>query len=65
MHECDKDPCLARFDKIDQKLDKISNKLDNHLERIAKAEVWIKGHTTVIGFIVTAFLAVATKLLMR
>lgn len=32
---------------IDDRLDKLETKLDDHLERIAKAEVaieWIKGH---------------------
>jgi hypothetical protein len=63
MNECNKDPCIERFDKIDASLDKISDKLDNHLERIAKVEVWTKGHTTLIAFIATAILSLVFKLL--
>jgi hypothetical protein len=63
MNECNKDPCVDRFDRIDAKLDKIDQKLDNHLERISKAETWIKGHTTLIAFISTALLSIILKLL--
>jgi hypothetical protein len=53
-------PCTEKetLKRIENKLDKIDNKLDNHLERIAKAEVWINGHTTVLAFVVTALLSV-------
>ena len=63
--DCNKDPCVDRFDRLDAKLDSIDSKLDNHLERIAKTEVWVKGHTTIISFIVSGLIALATKLLMR
>jgi hypothetical protein len=67
-HVCDKDPCIQRFDRLDQKLDAIDSKLDNHLERIAKAESWIKGHTTILVFTGTALLSifgVVINLLLR
>jgi hypothetical protein len=38
------------------KLDNIDTKLSCHLERIAKAEVWIRGHGTVLMFIGTTIL---------
>ena len=52
----------SRFDKIDSRLEKIESKLDSHLERIAKTEIWIKGHATIIGFIVTTVVALAIRL---
>lgn len=53
-------PCTEKetLKRIENKLDKMNNKLDNHLERIAKAEVWINGHTTVIAFVVTALISI-------
>lgn len=54
-------------DRIENKLDQINIKLDNHLERLSHAEeaiIWMKGHIkivttlaiTVIGLIVTAMM---------
>ncbi len=45
---------------LDARLDKIEDKLDNHLERISKAEAsieWIKGHLRVS---VSIFIAALT-----
>lgn len=50
-----------RFDRLEQKLDAIDEKLDNHLERIAKSETWIKGHSTIIGLIITAIISFFCK----
>jgi len=42
---------------LDKRFDRIENKIDNHLERISKAEeslIWMKGHLKVATtFIVT------------
>lgn len=46
-------------DHLDSRLDKIEDKLDNHLERIATAETsieWIRGH---IKFMVSLSVALA------
>lgn len=51
------------FNRIHNKLDRIDNKLDNHLSRLSKAEeaiIWIRGHlkiTTAFGL--AAFSAAA------
>lgn len=58
-------------DHLDRRLDQIEGKLDNHLERISKAEeaiVWIKGHVrlvmtlviTMMGGLVTAIYQLVT-----
>ena len=55
-----------RFDKVDQKLDIIDNKLDDHLQRLTAAEtaiLFIKGHLkislsvaiAIIGTLVVAY----------
>jgi len=49
---------------MEGKIDNIEDKLDNHLERISKAEVYIKGHSWVIALVVTALLSLGTKLIM-
>lgn len=45
------------FAQINQKLDRIDEKLDNHLTRLTKAETdvsWIKGHLKIsLGFVIT------------
>lgn len=48
------------FKQINNKLDRISDKLDNHLERIAVVESdvnWLKGHVKVS---ISSLLAVVT-----
>lgn len=45
---------------LDSRLDKIEDKIDNHLERIAKAETsieWIRGHIKVGASMVLAALS--------
>lgn len=53
-------------DHIDSRLDKIEDKLDNHLERIAKAEESIKsisGHLNIAaGLFVSAFIGTISAL---
>jgi hypothetical protein len=58
-------PCSEKdtLKRIEDKLDSIDNKLDNHLGRIAAAEVWIKGHTTVLAFIITSIITIVGFLL--
>lgn len=45
-----------QIDRLEGKVDKLHEKLDCHLERIAKAEVWIKGHTTVLTLLFTGII---------
>lgn len=51
---------------LDQRLDKLEDKLDTHLERIARSEEaisWLKGHVKIVTTIVLAgFGFVATAL---
>lgn len=53
-------------DHLDGRLDKLEGKLDNHLERISRAETsieWLKGHSkisltvliSVLGYLLTQF----------
>lgn len=54
----------SRLDKIESQLEKADEKLDNHLERISKAEAdisWLRGHTKlVMTLILTALGGAAT-----
>lgn len=53
---------MSQLDRIERKLDQIDAKLDNHTERIAKAEVsiiWIKWAISV-AFSVTGAIGLAT-----
>ena len=46
-------------DHIDSRLDRLENKIDNHLERISKAEAsleWVQGHVKVVTSILVAAL---------
>ena len=56
-----------RFDRLEDKIDGIDIKLDNHLGRLSKAEeaiLWLKGHVkftlsvavAVIGILITAII---------
>jgi hypothetical protein len=52
---------MTQLDRVEQKIDKVTEKLDGHLERISKAEtsiMWIQGHlkltTTIVITIVSA-----------
>ncbi len=53
-------------DHMDARLDKIEDKLDNHVERIAKAETSIQsinGHLNIaVGLFVSVFLGLITSL---
>lgn len=55
-----------RFDDLGRKLERVEAKLDNHLERLSRAEAsieWLRGHAkivttvilTVAGFIATLY----------
>lgn len=49
----------SRFDGLDRKLERVETKLDNHLERLSRAEAsieWLKGNTKII---ITVILTVA------
>lgn len=53
-----KDHLDDRLDKIESKIEKADAKLDNHLERISKAETdisWLRGHAKLtVTLILTA-----------
>lgn len=54
-----------RFDNLDNKFERIESKLDNHLERLSRAEAsieWLRGNVKVVTTIILAtagFFAVA------
>jgi hypothetical protein len=48
------------FDKIHNSLDKMDEKLDNHLERISKSETditWIRGHINIVTALAVTLLS--------
>jgi hypothetical protein len=55
----------SRFDGLDRKLERVEAKLDNHLERLSRAEAsieWLKGNVRIVTTIiltVAGFLAAA------
>lgn len=54
---------MDKLDKIDARLDRIETKLDNHLERVSRAEEsirWLQGH---VKFTVSAAVAAIGALL--
>lgn len=45
---------------LDSRLDKLEDKLDNHVERISKAEAsieWLRGHVKVMTLIAVALMS--------
>jgi hypothetical protein len=47
----------ARLDTIDSRLERVENKLDDHLSRLSRAEAsveWLKGHARIVTTIVLA-----------
>ena len=59
----------SRLDRIEDKIDKMNDKLDANLlilmkadsvlsGRVAAVEAWVKGHSTVLAFIGTATIAI-------
>lgn len=48
--------------KLDERLDRIEQKLDNHLERVTRAETsinWIQGHLRIATTILISFIGAA------
>lgn len=59
-HEELKNHIDGRLDRIENKIDKQDGKLDDHLERISRAEeavVWMKGHLQVVTGIVISMVS--------
>lgn len=45
----------SRFDGLDRKLERVEAKLDNHLERLSRAEAsieWLKGNVKIVTTII-------------
>lgn len=55
---------LDDFGRIEQRLDRIEGKLDNHLERVAKVEEAVEGMRGHIRLILSAITAVVTTGIM-
>lgn len=54
--------------KLDERLDRIEQKLDNHLERVTRAETsinWIQGHLRVATAILISFIGAAVTYLFN
>jgi archaellum component FlaC len=44
-----------RFDSLDNKFERVEAKLDNHLDRLSRAEAsieWLRGHSKIVTIIV-------------
>lgn len=71
----DVDPITPRLDALDSRLSRIEDKLDNHLDRVSKAELevastkkdieWMRGHLRVASVIALGVASALGTLLLR
>lgn len=71
----DVDPIAPRLDALDSRLSRIEDKLDNHLDRVSKAELevastkrdveWMRGHLKMASIIALGVMGALGTLLLK